>query len=535
MRNSIEVLNFLASSPLLSLFVIMAVGLAIGKIKIFGISLGAAAAMFVALGLSTANPDIQIPPLVYQFGLAIFVYAIGLSFGPSFVREFKTRGWKLTVFMLGMLVILVAVGFGLIRAFGLSTPEATGMFAGSLSSTPGMAAVVEMVGDSTPVVGYSLAYPGAVIGAILVAAIGAKVVKVNHEEDARAEGMIPAELVAKGVRLTKNFNDTAGHIYRVTGQTVVATRIISDEERHRLAVPEMPLCEGEAYLLNGSEEAVDKAIEVLGEEHPVELTEDAGLKYTRVTVSNPDIAGKSIREIKALDHGFIIARVRKGDKDLVPHPDTVLNYSDRVRVVTSPSRLPYVRKYLGDSEAALGNADLLSMAIGLTLGMLLGLIPIPMPGGSTLQLGFGGGPVVVGLLLGYLNRTGPLNWQMPFHTRETISNMGLTLFLAGVGTSAGASFRDALTDPSSLTIMGVGLIITLTSAILIGVIGMLVLKLKWDEAMGCAAGMTTNPAVFAYIRDQTGTELAGRGWATVYPTTIIGKIIASQVLLLLLL
>ena len=175
------------------------------------------------------------------------------------------------------------------------------------------------------------------------------------------------------------------------------------------------------------------------------------------------------------------------------------------------------------------------MAIGLSLGMLLGLIPIPMPGGSTLQLGFGGGPVVVGLLLGYLNRTGPLNWQMPFHTRETISNMGLTLFLAGVGTSAGASFRDALMDPSSLTIMGVGLIITLTSAILIGVIGMLVLKLKWDEAMGCAAGMTTNPAVFAYIRDQTGTELAGRGWATVYPTTIIGKIIASQVLLLLLL
>ena len=360
-------------------------------------------------------------------------------------------------------------------------------------------------------------------------------VKVNHEEDARAEGMIPAELVAKGVRLTKNFNDTAGHIYRVTGQTVVATRIVSDEERHRLAVPEMPLCEGEAYLLNGSEEAVDKAIEILGEEYPVELTEEAGLKYARVTVSNPDIAGKSLREIKALDNGFIIARIRKGDKDLVPHPDTVLNYSDRVRVVTSPSRLSYVRKYLGDSEAALGNADLLSMAIGLTLGMLLGLIPIPMPGGSTLQLGFGGGPVVVGLLLGYLNRTGPLNWQMPFHTRETISNMGLTLFLAGVGTSAGASFRDALTDPSSLTIMGVGLIITLTSAILIGVIGMLVLKLKWDEAMGCAAGMTTNPAVFAYIRDQTGTELAGRGWATVYPTTIIGKIIASQVLLLLLL
>ncbi|MDN6235809.1 MAG: transporter, partial [Corynebacterium flavescens] len=148
--------------------------------------------------------------------------------------------------------------------------------------------------------------------------------------------------------------------------------------------------------------------------------------------------------------------------------------------------------------------------------------------------GFGGGPIVVGLLLGYLNRTGPLNWQMPFHTRQTMSTLGLTLFLAGVGTSAGAAFRNALTDPTSLKIMGVGLIITLVSALGIGIIGMLLFRLKWDEAMGCAAGMTTNPAVFAYINTQTGTELANRGWATVYPTTIIGKIVASQILLVLL-
>ena len=233
-------LELLASSPLLALFAIMAIGLAIGKIKFFGISLGAAAAMFVALGLSTANPDIQIPPLVYQFGLAIFVYAIGLNFGPSFVREFATRGWKLTVFMIGMLVLLVGVGFGLIRVFDLDTDVAAGMFAGSLSSTPGMAAVVDMLGNSTPVVGYSLAYPGAVIGAILVAAIGAKVLKVDHEADAKEEGMIPAPLVAKGVRLTKDFPDTAGHLYQVTGRSVVATREISDMENHRLAQPDMP-------------------------------------------------------------------------------------------------------------------------------------------------------------------------------------------------------------------------------------------------------------------------------------------------------
>ena len=512
----------------------MAVGLALGKVKVFGISLGAAAAMFVALGLSTANPDIQIPPFVYQFGLAIFVYAIGLSFGPSFFREFKTRGWKLTAFMIGVLVALVAVSSLLINFFGLKVPVAVGMFAGALSSTPGMAAVVDMVGNSEPVVGYSLAYPGAVIGAIAVAAIGAAVLRVNHVEDARAEGMVPAPLVWKAVRLSRDFDDTAGHIYRVTGQEVVATRLVLDEYHHYLAVPEMRLEKDEIFLINGPEDAVDEAIRFLGTEEEVELREDAGLLYSRVTVSSPKIAGKRIRDIKALDHGFIIARVRQGDTDKVPHPDLVLNYSDRVRVVCAPERLPNVKNYLGDSESALGNADLLSMSVGLTLGMLLGLIPIPIPGGTTLQLGFGGGPIVVGLILGYLNRTGPLNWQMPFHTRQTMSILGLTLFLAGVGTSAGAAFRDALTDPASLKVMGAGLIITLISALGIGIIGMLFFRLKWDEAMGCAAGMTTNPAVFAYINTQTGTELANRGWATVYPTTIIGKIVASQVLLVLL-
>ena len=527
-------LNFLASNPLFTLFLIMAVGLAIGKVKVFGISLGAAAAMFVALGLSTANPDIQIPAFVYQFGLAIFVYAIGLGFGPSFVRDFKKRGWKLTVFMIGMLIALVAVGYLLITVFHLKVPVAVGMFAGSLSSTPGMAAVVEMLGNSEPVVGYSLAYPGAVIGAIIVAAVGAIILKVNHEKDARDEGMVPSPLIWKAVKLTRDFPDTAGHINRVTGQTVVATRFIPDADHHRLAIPEMPLEKGAVFMINGTEEAVNAAIEVLGTEESVELTEDAGLLYTRVTVSNPEIAGKRIRDIKALDHGFIIARVRQGDIDIVPHADTVLNYSDRVRVVTAPERLPAVKDYLGNSESALGNADLLSMSIGLTLGMLLGLIPIPIPGGTTLQLGFGGGPIVMGLFLGYLNRTGSINWQMPFHTRQALSTLGLTLFLAGVGTSAGASFRAALTDPASLKVMGVGLIITLISAIGIGLIGMLVFRLKWDEAMGCAAGMTTNPAVFSYLQGQTKTDLANRGWATVYPTTIISKIIASQVLLVLL-
>lgn len=529
-------LNILAANPLFALFFIMATGLALGKIKVGGISLGAAAAMFVALGLSTANPDIQIPPFVYQMGLALFVYAIGLNYGPAFFRDFKERGWKLTLFMLGMFVVLIAAGYGVIRALGLDTAIGAGMFAGSLSSTPGMAAAVDMVGNSTPVVGYSLVYPGSVLGVILVAAVGAKLLKVDHAADARAEGVVAAPLEWKAVRVTRSFGpeDTIGRLHALTGAAVVGTRLVG-QERHRLAAPDTPLETGQVLVLNGTAADLDAAIAALGEEAHVDLAEEHGLIFRRITVSNPEVAGRAIADLDCLEHGFLIARVRKGDRDVVPHPEMTLNYSDRVRVVCAPENLPEVRKYFGDSEDALGNADLLPLALGLSLGLLVGLIPIPMPGGAVLKLGFGGGPIVMGLLLGWRGRTGPLNWQIPFHTRQTLSTLGLTVFLSGVGTSAGAAFAKALQDPTSLIYIGVGLGLTLLSAVLIGFIGMRVLRLKFDEAMGVAAGMTTNPAVFSFVHAQAKTELVGRGYATVYPTTIIGKIVATQILLMLLL
>ena len=528
-------MNLLASNPLLALFVIMAVGLAVGTIRVAGISLGAAAAMFVALGLSTANPDIQIPPLVFQLGLALFVYAIGLNYGSSFVREFRSRGWKLTVFMLAALVALVALSWALIASLGLDPATGAGMFAGAVSSTPGMAAAVEIVGDSTPVVGYSLAYPGGVLGAILVAAIGERILRPDHTADARAEGMLFAPLVWKTVRVDRDIDGVAGDMHLITGQDVVATRVIVGPDQHHIVDPHAPVERGQVLMLNGTEEAVSAAVAFLGTEVDVELTEDAGLVFRRVTVSNPAVAGKTVADIDPLGHGFIISRLRRGDQDMVPHADMVLNFSDRVRVVCAPENIKHVRKYLGDSERALGSPDLFPLALGLSAGLLLGLVPIPLPGGSVLRLGFGGGPIVAGLIFGYLNRTGPINWQLPFHTRQTLSTLGLTLFLAGVGTSAGASFAEAITDPASLLYIGIGLLITVVAAAVVAAVGMGLFRLRFDEAIGVSAGLTTNPAVFAFVASQSGTQLPGRGYSTVYPTAIIGKIVATQVLLLLLL
>ena len=537
------VLDFLAANPLIALVAILAAGLALGKIRILGISLGAAAVLFVALGLSTANPDIQIPALVYQLGLAMFVYAIGLTAGEQFFAEFRSRGWRLTLFMVLLLIGLVGAAYGIIRVLGLGDLAGAGMFAGALSSTPGMAAIVDMVEGGSlvdparagePVVGYSLAYPGAVIGSILVAAVGAKLLKVDHLADAEKEGLIIAPLEWDGVRIGPGVEGTVAQLPRLAGAEVIATRIVHSDVDHSLAAPTDRLHEDMVLVINGTEEAIRTAQRNLGGRVTVKI-EDTDLIYSRMTVSNPRVVGRRLQDLDTVSAGFRIARIRRGDAEEVPHPGDVLNYSDRVRVVAPPNRMDEVRAYLGDSEKSLAAPDLLPFAVGLLAGLLLGAVPLPLPGGSVLSLGFGGGPIVVGLILGALHRTGPLTWTMPYHAVHTLNTLGLSLFLAGVGTTAGAGFRLALTDPSSLTVMAAGLLITVTSAVVCAVAGMLVLRLTWDESMGVAAGATTNPAIISYLNGQTGTELASRGYATVYPTAMIGKIVASQVLLLLLL
>nr|WP_306428879.1 aspartate:alanine exchanger family transporter [Corynebacterium sp. 76QC2CO] len=524
---------------MLTLILVLAVGLALGKIKIFGISLGAAAVLFVALGLSTLNPDIALPPLIFQLGLAMFVYAIGLSAGADFFAEFRHRGWKLSVFMVMLLIAVTAACYFAVRAFGLDPSVGSGMYAGVLTSTPGMAAMVAVMEEiapdlaSNPVVGYSLAYPGAVLGAILVAALGAKILKVDHIADATKEGLIADPLEWGGVRIGPGIRGVIADLPRISGVDIIATRVVHSAHDHSLARPIDHLHEGQVLVINGTPQALEQAVAALGE--PVDVSiEGTDLEFRRFTISNKQVAGRRIDELNTVDHGFIIARLRRGDQDVVPEPDDVLQLSDRVRVIAAPNRMAEVRRFLGDSERSLADVDLFPFTLGLLVGLALGLIPIPLPGGNVMSLGFGGGPIVAGLIFGALSRSGRIQWQLPYHANRTISTFGLAIFLAGVGTSAGAGFRKALSDPSSLTIIGVGFVLTVVAMIICGVVGMKVFKLTWDESMGVAAGSTTNPAIISYLNGQTGTDLATRGYATVYPTAMIGKIITSQVLVLLL-
>lgn len=541
-------LAFLAENPLIALVIILALGFAIGKIRLGGMSLGTAAILFVAIIFSTLDPNIQLPPLLFQFGLAIFVYAIGLTAGHAFFADFRRRGWRMLLFVVVLLVGLMGMTWLLVPLFGVEATTATGSFAAALTSTPGMAAVVDMLEGTNPelaahpVVGYSLAYPGGVLGAIAVAAIGTKLLKVNHRQDAIDEDVLHAPLEHRGIRLRDGITGCVRDLRTIADTKIIVTRLVRphhatedvQEKDHKLAYPDAEVFPGMIVVITGTPDSLDKATAALGEEVDIDI-DSSYIGYRRITLSNPNIAGRSIKDIDPISHGFIIARIRRGDEDLVPGPDDVLHYSDRVRVVTPKHRIDEVSQLLGDSERSLADVNLLPFTLGLALGLLIGAIPIPLPGGATLNLGFGGGPIVMGLVFGALARTGPIGWQIPYHANKALSSLGLAIFLAGVGTIAGTGFRDALTDITSLSYIALGFIITVVSALVCGLGGMWLLRLKWDEAMGMAAGVSTNPAVISYLNDQSGTELPMRGYATVYPAAMIGKIIGCQVLLLMLL
>lgn len=553
------VLDLLAANALLALAVILTAGFVLGRVRVAGLSLGSAAILFVAIGLSSANPEIQFPPLLYQFGLALFVYCIGLSAGPAFFRTLRSRGLALNLVAVVLLAGLTALAFVLVRWSGAEPIAGAGMFAGAVTSTPGMAAILAAVPDLLPagadpdaasaaVVGYSLAYPGAVIGIILVAAVGARLLRVDHVADARAAGVLAEELHYIGIRIGPGRRLTVAEVPEFTGARIITTRVAegpagpsfpTDDAAaigpQRLADPEDVLTEGCVIMVNGTSGELDKAVGKLGERVAMD-PHSSDLQFVRVAVSNPDVAGRTIAELRTLeDHGFTIARLRRGDADVVPMPDDRLQLSDRVRVVAPRQRMGAARAFLGDSEKSLASPDLLPLSLGLALGLALGAVPIPMPGGGTLTLGFGGGPIIAGLVLGALGRTGPVRWQLPYHSTKTLEALGMALFMAGVGTTAGAGFRSALSDPTSLLYIGLGLVITVVSAVATVALLMVWRRLTFDESIGVAAGLTTNPAVIAYLNGASGTDLSARGYTTVYPVAMVGKIVAAQVLIMLLL
>ncbi|MFQ3664062.1 MAG: aspartate:alanine exchanger family transporter [Chloroflexaceae bacterium] len=540
-------ISLLINNPLLLLFLVAAIGYLLGRVQIGGISLGVAAVLFVGLAFGALDPNLKLPDSTYLLGLVLFVYTIGLSSGPGFFASLQRKGLRDNLLVLGVLLLATALTVAAHVVIGTSAPITAGMFAGSLTNTPALASIIEQLkrgaGDGSsdallaePVVGYSVTYPMGVLGMILAIYLLQRFWRVDYAAEARSSPELSLgveNLVSRTVRVTRPEMDgrNLGELVRTNRWDVVFSRVQHDGH--------VTIATSDAYLrLNdlvsviGAPEEVERVVASLGEPAPEPLELDRHtLDFRRVFVSNPEVVGKRLRDLD-LPHtqGAIITRVRRGDVDILPHGDTVLEPGDRVRVVTRRENLDNISRYFGDSYRRLSEIDVVSLGLGMALGLLVGMIPFPLPGGGVFTLGIAGGPLIVALILGWLERSGSIVWSLPYSANLTLRQLGLTLFLAGVGLRSGYSFVSTLVEGGGLAIFVAGTLITTVAALALLVAGHRLLKIPMGLCIGLLAGMQTQPAVLAFAAEQTRNDMPNIGYATVYPLATIAKIILAQAL-----
>lgn len=532
-------MEFFVDNPLFTLVVIMAVGLIIGKINFFGIKLGVAAVLFVGLGFATLAPDIELPPLLYNMGLTLFVYTIGLEFGPGFFHTLRTTGWKLNLYLVILLLLatVATVGGALLLGFGPDT--AGGIFTGALVNTPALAAVVESINSSgignaqVPVVTYSLTYPIGVLGVIIVLAIFQRVFRVDYEKEADEAGLTPHELEHWQIEVEVNNLPPVDDIPEIFDLGIIITRIRRGKKEILAGTGDRPKI-GDILTIAGSPEDLKKSERLIGSFVSSRPDRNKGLDYDRLVVTDESAVGYPLAELKPKLPGVLISRVKHGDDDQVARPDMILHLGDRIRIVSTPENREKARRFFGDSYTQAATLEMLPLLSGLLLGLLLGMIAIPLPGGVSLKLGSAGGPLVMGVILGSLSLTRHFVWHLPYAAGRILKEFGLTLFLAGIGTTAGAGFASALHDPTSLQVIGFGAIITMGLATTAVVVGHKVLKIPYGTLTGFIAALHTHPALLSYASEQARNDMPGAGYAMVYPMAMITKIICAQALFFLL-
>jgi putative transport protein len=537
-----NVVSVLTDYPILTLFLVIGLGYVLGEVSLFGFRFGVAGVLFVGLAVGSLGPSVALPDMVATLGLIMFVYTIGIHSGRAFFDTFARRGYRDSVLAAGMLLFGAVLTVALAYALGLNGPRAAGLFCGALTNTPALAAAREIVRDAglrgqlppekvqflagEPVVAYSIAYPVGVIGVLLCFQLMRRVWKVAPEPAEEAPEIQVRDFVVRNPGVAGR---TVADVLRIHKNHGFVISRIQHEESTGIARSETVLHPGDVVAVVGDEEALERAQQIFGEHSTTRIEADRSeLDFRRVFVSRKEVVGRRIRDLNIQDDlSATITRLRRGDIDLVATPDTRLEFGDRVRVLTHRSNFQAVSQYFGDSIKGTAETDFGSVAIGMVLGVIAGMIPIPLPNGSTLKLGLAGGPLLVALLLGKLERSGRVSWVIPVSANLTLRQIGLLLFLAGVGTRAGYGFAETLRS-NGLQLLTAGAAITFGVTLATLAVGYKLLGIPFDLLTGIMAGVQTQPAALAFAAGQTESEQPNVGYAGVYPIAMIVKILLAQ-------
>lgn len=539
---------------ILLLSVVIALGIQLGKIKMFGVSLGITMVLFV--GILLGHFGFQANPVVVQFfkefGLILFVYSVGMQVGPGFFSSFRKGGITLNMLACGIVFLGVIAALVIHYATGIPIPTMVGILSGAVTNTPGLGAAQQAYSDMTGVVddsialGYAVAYPLGVIGIILSMILIRYLFRISFdketkqmeaETDSVAGGAIPISLVVKNPAI---FGRTVMNLSKVLEyREFVISRIMpKDTNKISVVTGDTVLNEGDKIFVITAEHNAEVIKTFVGQEIKMDrkqwIPAESQFVSRPILVTRPEINGKQLVSLQLRRlHGVNVTRVNRAGLDLVATPNLVLQVGDRVTVVGSELAIEKVSETLGNSMKRLNEPNLVSIFFGILLGVVLGSLPIAIPGiPQPVKLGLAGGPLIVSILI---SRFG-YRYKLVTYTTQSanflLRELGITLFLACVGLSAGAGFVDTIVYKGGFAWIGYGFIITFLPLMIVGCIGRYFYKLNYFTLMGLLAGSTTDPPALAYSNQTAGNDAPAVGYATVYPLTMFLRVLTAQLMIL---
>ena len=531
------------------LALVIALGIMLGKVKVAGVSLGVTGILFVGIAFSYfgMNIDEHLMHFLKEFGLILFVYSIGLQVGPGFFSSFRKGGVTLNKLAVLVVALGVATTVALYYITGLSMTTMVGVMSGAVTNTPGLGAAQQAYSDASGIndpsiaLGYAVAYPLGVIGIIFSMIFIRYALRIRFEKEDEALAAMSNEHKKYADKISVQFTNavldgrTVGEMKELINRSFVISRIADADNHITVATQDSRLHIGDKLLIVCSSEDTDAITAFLGHIIDMPFEEwgslDSQLVSRRILITKPSINGKKFADLHLrTKYGINITRVNRAGVDLIPYQGMELQVGDRVMVVGSEKAIAQVADLLGNSMKKLREPNLVTIFVGIALGVLLGSIPllnVPQP----VKLGLAGGPLIVAILIGRFGTHFHLVTYTTMSANLMLREVGITLFLAAVGIGAGDGFVDAIVG-GGYRWVGYGVIITVVPLLIVSLIARLGMKVNYYTLMGLIAGSTTDPPALAYANSTAGNDMPAVSYATVYPVVMFLRVLTAQIFIL---
>lgn len=538
------------------LALVAVVGLFIGNVKFRGVGLGIGGVLFGGIivghfvsqaGMTLSSDMLHV---IQEFGLILFVYTIGIQVGPGFFASLRVSGLRLNLFAVLIVIIGGLVTAILHKLFDIPLPVVLGIFSGAVTNTPALGAGQQILRDlGTPMamvdqmgMSYAMAYPFGICGILFTMWMLRVIFRVNVETEAqqhestRTNGGALIRTINIRVENPNLHNLAIKDVPILNGDKVICSRL-KREETLKVPSPETVIQLGDLLHLVGQPADLHNAQLVIGQEVDTSLsTKGTDLRVERVVVTNENVLGKRIRDLHFKErYDVVISRLNRAGVELVASSDISLQFGDILNLVGRPSAIDAVANVLGNAQQKLQQVQMLPVFIGIGLGVLLGSIPVFVPGfPAALKLGLAGGPLIMALILGRIGSIGKLYWFMPPSANLALRELGIVLFLSVVGLKSGGDFIHTLVDGEGLSWIGYGALITAVPLITVGILARMLAKMNYLTMCGMLAGSMTDPPALAFANNLHPTSgAAALSYATVYPLVMFLRIITPQLLAVL--